>query len=79
MTKQPSFEGKPNPLSLDREMRHLQKRVDILGCQAASFEWVESYDTKDWTRLSKCIAPVLRVRLDKLCIPLSPLIILPHP
>ena len=44
------------------------ERVDILGCQAALVEWAESYDTKDWDRLSKCIAPVLRVRLHKLCI-----------
>jgi len=25
------------------------------------FEWAESYDTKDWDRLAKCIAPVLRI------------------
>ena len=42
--------------------------ADILGCQAALFEWAESYDTKDWDRLSKCIAPVLRVRLQNFCI-----------
>ena len=35
--------------------------IDIFGCQAALFEWAESYDSKDWDRLSKCIAPVLRV------------------
>ncbi|KAH6635114.1 scytalone dehydratase [Chaetomium sp. MPI-SDFR-AT-0129] len=34
---------------------------DILGCQAALFEWAESYDTKDWQRLSRCIAPTLRI------------------
>ncbi|KAF2133648.1 putative scytalone dehydratase [Dothidotthia symphoricarpi CBS 119687] len=34
---------------------------DVLGCQAAMFEWTESYDSKDWARLAKCIAPVLRV------------------
>ncbi|KAK0735114.1 putative scytalone dehydratase [Lasiosphaeria miniovina] len=32
---------------------------DVLGCQAAIFEWAESYDTKDWDRLAKCIAPTL--------------------
>ncbi|ORY69632.1 putative scytalone dehydratase [Pseudomassariella vexata] len=34
---------------------------DVLGCQAALYEWAESYDTKDWERLSKCIAPILRI------------------
>jgi len=34
---------------------------DILGCQTALFEWAESYDTKDWERLSKCVAPILRI------------------
>jgi hypothetical protein len=36
--------------------------TDIVGCQAALFEWAESYDTKDWERLGKCITPTLRVR-----------------
>jgi scytalone dehydratase len=31
------------------------------GCMAAVYEWACSYDTKDWTRLSKCIAPTLRI------------------
>ncbi|KAI0595124.1 putative scytalone dehydratase [Biscogniauxia sp. FL1348] len=34
---------------------------EVLGCQAAFFEWAESYDTKDWDRLSKCITPTLRI------------------
>jgi hypothetical protein len=34
---------------------------DLIGCQASLFEWAESYDTKDWDRLAKCIAPTLRV------------------
>ncbi|KAL9610588.1 MAG: hypothetical protein Q9167_004714 [Letrouitia subvulpina] len=34
---------------------------DILGCQAALYEWAESYDNKDRDRLSKCIAPTLRI------------------
>ncbi|CAI6332006.1 unnamed protein product [Periconia digitata] len=34
---------------------------EILGCQGALFEWVESYDSKDWERLSRCIAPTLRI------------------
>ncbi|KAG6015408.1 hypothetical protein E4U41_004638 [Claviceps citrina] len=33
----------------------------LLGCQAALFEWAESYDSKDWDRLSKCIAPTLYI------------------
>lgn len=28
---------------------------------AANYEWADSYDTKDWDRLRKCIAPTLRV------------------
>ncbi|RYP10928.1 hypothetical protein DL764_000364 [Monosporascus ibericus] len=43
---------------------------DVLGCQEALYEWAESYDTKDWDRLAKCIAPTLRIDyrsfLDKL-------------
>lgn len=34
---------------------------DLLGLQAAIFEWADSYDSKDWTRLSKCLAPTLRI------------------
>ncbi|KAL9092560.1 MAG: hypothetical protein Q9165_004364 [Trypethelium subeluteriae] len=34
---------------------------EMLGCMAAVFEWADSYDTKDWDRLSKCIAPTLRI------------------
>ncbi|KAI3401773.1 hypothetical protein diail_8151 [Diaporthe ilicicola] len=43
---------------------------DYLGLNAALFEWADSYDAKDWKRLSKCIAPTLRIDyrsfLDKL-------------
>ncbi|KAJ0103823.1 hypothetical protein J7T55_000450 [Diaporthe amygdali] len=43
---------------------------DYLGLNAALFEWADSYDSKDWKRLSKCIAPTLRIDyrsfLDKL-------------
>ena len=35
---------------------------DYLGLSAAAFEWADSYDSKDWDRLRKCIAPELRVR-----------------
>ncbi|CZT15481.1 related to scytalone dehydratase [Ramularia collo-cygni] len=34
---------------------------DVQLCEAALFEWAESYDTKDWDRLAKCIAPTLYI------------------
>ncbi|KAK1749360.1 scytalone dehydratase [Echria macrotheca] len=34
---------------------------EFLGCTEAAFEWADSYDSKDWDRLRKCIAPTLRV------------------
>lgn len=37
---------------------------DYLGLSAAAFEWADSYDSKDWDRLRKCIAPELRVRRE---------------
>ncbi|KAI0480979.1 Scytalone dehydratase [Xylariaceae sp. FL0804] len=43
---------------------------DYLGLMSCLVEWADSYDTKDWARLSRCIAPTLRVDyrsfLDKL-------------
>lgn len=39
------------------------KDLDVIDCQAALFEWAESFDSKDWDRLSKCIAPTLYVGL----------------
>ncbi len=33
----------------------------MLGLMEACFEWADSYDSKDWVRLRKCIAPTLRV------------------
>jgi hypothetical protein len=35
--------------------------IDVVGCQAALYEWAESFDSKDWDRLSKCLAPSLYV------------------
>ena len=35
--------------------------ADYLGLNAAAYEWADSYDSKDWDRLRKCIAPTLRV------------------
>ncbi|KAF4536146.1 Short-chain dehydrogenase/reductase SDR [Lasiodiplodia theobromae] len=37
---------------------------DVAGCSAALFEWAESYDTKDWDRLRKCVAPTLRASIS---------------
>nr|QID98947.1 scytalone dehydratase [Colletotrichum gloeosporioides]QID98948.1 scytalone dehydratase [Colletotrichum gloeosporioides] len=34
---------------------------DYLGLTACLFEWADSYDSKDWDRLRKCIAPELRI------------------
>ncbi|KAI4865265.1 Scytalone dehydratase [Hypoxylon rubiginosum] len=34
---------------------------DFIGLQACVVEWAESYDSKDWDRLRKCIAPTLRI------------------
>jgi scytalone dehydratase len=36
--------------------------AEYLGVTEAAFEWADSYDSKDWDRLKKCIAPTLRVR-----------------
>ncbi|KAK3629716.1 hypothetical protein LTR22_021806 [Elasticomyces elasticus] len=32
---------------------------DVAGCQEVVFEWAESFDTKDWERLSRAVAPTL--------------------
>jgi len=37
------------------------------------YEWADSYDSKDWDRLRKCIAPTLRVSVP------PPLFIFPIP
>ncbi|KAK2604258.1 hypothetical protein N8I77_007202 [Diaporthe amygdali] len=34
---------------------------DAVGCQAVLLEWAESFDTKDWDRLSRALAPSLYV------------------
>jgi Scytalone dehydratase len=44
---------KPNPNNITFD--------DYLGLNHALFEWADSYDAKDWDRLSRCIAPTLRV------------------
>jgi Scytalone dehydratase len=65
MATQPTLEGPPLPLVFTHH-QPLTHQKDVLGCQAALYEWAESYDTKDWDRLSKCIAPTLRVGLPLL-------------
>ncbi|KAI5922024.1 putative scytalone dehydratase [Camillea tinctor] len=61
---QPTFEGS-SFLATDNlancQLKFYLPIKEVLGCQAAFFEWAESYDTKDWDRLSKCIAPTLRI------------------
>ena len=42
-------------------IQRLISRLDYQGIQHALFEWADSYDSKDWDRLAKCIAPTLRV------------------
>ncbi|KAI9776505.1 MAG: Scytalone dehydratase [Geoglossum umbratile] len=34
---------------------------DYLGLNTALLEWADSYDSKDWDRLAKCIAPTMIV------------------
>ncbi|KIH87751.1 scytalone dehydratase [Sporothrix brasiliensis 5110] len=34
---------------------------DYLGLLSAAYEWADSYDSKDWDRLRRCIAPTLRI------------------
>ncbi|KAI0166153.1 Scytalone dehydratase [Xylariaceae sp. FL1272] len=34
---------------------------DYLGLTTCLVEWADSYDSKDWKRLRKCIAPTLRI------------------
>lgn len=36
--------------------------LDVVACQAAAFEWAESFDNKDWDRLAEVAAPNLYVR-----------------
>src|SRR3954462_3856812 len=44
-------------------VRNLLTTPDFLGLNTCLYEWADSYDSKDWERLSKCIAPTLRVCL----------------
>jgi hypothetical protein len=63
--KQITFEGKyPTMVQVARSAA-LICVIEYLGCSEAAFEWADSYDSKDWDRLRKCIAPTLRVRVTK--------------
>ena len=35
--------------------------LDYLAMLNVAFEWAESYDTKDWERLKRCLAPSIRL------------------
>ena len=35
--------------------------LDYLDIHNIAFEWAESYDTKDWERLRRCLAPSIRL------------------
>lgn len=52
-------------VSRDIDINHVKiqrlTKAEYLGCSEAAFEWADSYDSKDWDRLRKCIAPTLRV------------------
>lgn len=65
MTTQPTFEGLApfHSFPFPHKYPNVTHLKEVLGCQAALYEWAESYDTKDRDRLSKCIAPTLRVSL----------------
>ncbi|RKU44144.1 Scytalone dehydratase [Coniochaeta pulveracea] len=50
--------------SLETDQQPSSKKInfeDFLGLTEAAFEWADSYDSKDWDRLRKCIAPTIRV------------------
>jgi scytalone dehydratase len=35
--------------------------ADYLELRNVAFEWAESYDTKDWDRLQRCLGPYIRL------------------
>ena len=35
--------------------------LDYLDLRSLTFEWADSYDTKDWARLRRCLAPSIRL------------------
>ena len=61
MAKYPTFEGARYQNQVKHDIYLLTNRTEVMGCQTACFEWADSYDSKDWKRLEKCIAPTLRV------------------
>jgi hypothetical protein len=59
----PAYEGYL-PLPTISTTAHIAfEYLDVMECQAIVFEWAESFDTKDWARLSSCVAPTLYVRV----------------
>lgn len=63
-SKQPSPEGKPKHVIEIGNMGFNQDlyNKDVIACHAVAFEWAESFDSKDWDRLSSCVASSLYVR-----------------
>ena len=59
--QQITFEGMARSTKSPARTRHANPMPDYLGLTEAAFEWADSYDSKDWDRLRKCIAPTLRV------------------
>ena len=43
--------------------------LDYLELRNLAFEWAESFDTKDWERLRRCLAPSLRLDFSSLGMP----------
>lgn len=60
--KLPAYQGTDLPPSSMAHGNLSSGKPDIAGCQVVLFEWAESYDSKDWDRLVKCVAPTLHVR-----------------
>lgn len=51
-------------MAANREITKNISFEDYLGLTTCLVEWADSYDTKNWDRLRKCIAPTLRVRTN---------------
>lgn len=62
MPKYPEFQGESQCDHMS-DCSSLTELADVMGCQAALFEWADSYDAKDWARLRECVAPSLMVSL----------------
>ncbi|KAJ5738860.1 hypothetical protein N7493_002015 [Penicillium malachiteum] len=40
---------------------------DYLACSELTFEWADSYDTKNWSRLANILAPTVKVKMAHYC------------